>query len=122
MLVGLTNLLTDPFTLTNIADGLFFYKGTASTSIAAYVRGSSVSQNVAAVGIAANATQIILGIYVDVNGNFNIYVNDSKITTIATTAANFPAVNLMPVAGIKNGAAAIKTLNLDYILASKFRQ
>ena len=128
IICGMANMLTAPFTLTNITDGFFFNKPTAAALFNAYVRGSSNTQNLTAIGNSTamvNATNIILGMYCDVNGNFSFYINDNRVCTIQTLqtvgSTYFPAVNLTPFVGIQNGAAAIKTLSLDYIHAAKLR-
>ncbi len=144
VICGMANMLTAPFTLTNITDGFFFNKPSGGTVVNAYVRGSSNSQNLASIGLPtafnfANATQVSLGIYCDVNGNFTFFLGNTlgltpsfpyniegnKVCTIQTYqtlgSTYFPAVNLTPFVGILNSAAAIKTLSLDYLFAAKIR-
>ncbi len=122
LFAGLINLITTPFTGGNITDGFYFTKASGSTALGFNAIGSSVAlTGLTSIATMANATFITLGVWVDTLGNINVYVNDNKVGTIAA-AGGFPAVALAVTLGVKTGGSAAKTLSVDYILASKFRQ
>ncbi len=123
VLVGLTNVVTDPFTLANLTDGFFFNKPAAATAVDFYTRQDATtgSQKVTAATNMANSTSIILGVYYDGNNSVSYYVNDVKLGTLTTSATTFPNTGLTPIIAIKNGEAVAKVLTVDYILAAKLR-
>jgi hypothetical protein len=80
--------------------------------------GSTSAPNIATI---APNTYYTLGWFYDGKSEVQFFVNDIQVATLAGTAAFLPDTILTPTFGITNGAAAVKTLNLDFFTASKFR-
>lgn len=115
-------------------DGLFFLKasGAATWVLRSIIGGVATNLTIPAALVAVNAAYIELGFMVDGNGDVYAYINP---TTGATTprAAGSPTgfvakftptltqAMLAPSFGILNGAAAAKTLSVDYIVAQSNR-
>lgn len=114
------------------ADGLFFFKasGAATWVLRTIIGGVTVDYPLPAGCVAANAVFLEVGFHVDQQGNVEAFFNP-------TTGVNLPAVGgirgrvasipnsqaltqvlLAPSFGIRNGAAAIKTMAVDYLTVS----
>ncbi len=112
-------------------DGLFFYKATGQKAwiLRSIVGGVATDLALPAIAVAANATYQELSFHVDPQGNVEAFFNPTTgaFTQVAVggtrgRVASFnPTVTqalLAPSFGILNGAAAAKTLSVDYITVS----
>jgi len=102
-------------------DGIFFRKDDGDTNIDFVLAKDSTETESSAIGTLADATDIELAFHYDGAGTFKAYIDDVLVAT-QTTLTNVPDDELLTVGfAIQNGAAAAKTLTLDYILACKER-
>lgn len=111
VIVGMQNTNTDA---TSATSGIYFSKAAAGTSVSLLAKGSSTS-TVSSVATMANATYIELGWHVTSGQIIQYEVNGSVIGSINPGTAYVPTGNLAPVFYIKNGAAAAKTMTVDYV-------
>lgn len=112
ILVGLQVTDTTPLDAT---DGIYFYKATGATSMSVFFRKDATTGSTSAVvGSMANATWVNLAWYFDGKSTLNYYLNDVQVGALSTTGF-VPDTTMTISFGIKNGAAAIKTMTLDYI-------
>lgn len=107
--MGLVSTNTTPFT--SIADGLYFYKASASTTLTIRSTASSVTTS-ANVGTLANDTYVKVGLHFDGTNNIYYYLNDVRIGTLIATPTT---ALLAPTMSIINGEAVAKVLSVDYI-------
>lgn len=136
LIAGLINTTVTPFSA--VADGIYFNKAAASTSIVlTAVTGSAVVGSVTIAGALTNATDIDLGFYVDRSGNIRAFVGNSlegvKRQDVATLGPNYSILAtsltgalttalLNPTLAISNGAtAAAMTGVADFQLAAMER-
>lgn len=114
-LVGL--VVTDTSPLTN-ANGIYFIKPDDAAVVNFVTNASSTATTSSSVHTAVADTYVTLGFRVSGTGIVDYYVNDvygGRHTT------NIPTTELKVTIHIQNGAAAAKTMSLDYILASQTR-
>lgn len=130
--VGLIATSATPLTA---ADGLFFYKAAAATTwvLRSVIGGVTTDTPLPANCVAANATFLEVGFHVDGYGSVEAFFNPTTGVNSPVNAAagrgrvaffNSAAVTqalLAPSFGIKAGAAAVKTLAVDYITVSAER-
>jgi hypothetical protein len=102
-----------------VSDGIFFSKasGAATFDVASY--SGSVGTTASAVGTLVNATMVELAWYYDGRSEIQ-YFKDGVLLGRLTPAA-LPTSNLTISFGFVNGAAAVKTMTVDYIYAVKAR-
>ena len=112
VIVGVQNTNTDPTTAT---DGIYFSKAASSTSVSLTSRYDATPHSTTVTGVAtmANATYIELGFYWDGVSTLAYEVNGSVIGSIKN--AYVPDTVVTPTLYIKNGAAAAKTMTVDYV-------
>lgn len=132
VVVGLINTTTTPLAPT---DGVYLYKATGQTAwvLTSMVGSVATTAALPASLVSANNTQLELGIVVDWLGNVLAYFNPLTGTQVilnAITATqargrvaqiNQPtltAAGLNLSFGLTNGAAAAKTMTVDYVLAA----
>lgn len=111
---------TDSTLITGVTDGLYFFKDTAAQTAVFVTRASSTSTTSATVATLADATYVHFGIYWDGVATVTGHVNG---VAVATSTTNLPAgtVIMTPSFGLRNGAAAAKTMSIDYIKAAQIR-
>lgn len=133
-IAGLCNTNTTPLTST---DGIYFLKAAGAATFILRHSVGGVNTDVTLTGFTfANATFIELGFMHDGKGNIYAFVNPSTgyypqsgtgATNVVTankgavavlTPASLTTANLNLTFGIQNGAAASKTMTLDYVLAA----
>lgn len=136
LIAGLIETNITPFT--SVADGIYFYKAAASTTLQLIVRkGSATIGSIANVATLADATDIDLGFYLDRSGNIKVFVGSSlegvKRQDYATLGPNygilasaltstFTAAQLNPTLAISNGTtAAAMTGVSDFQFAAQER-
>jgi len=137
-IAGLTNITTTPFTA--IADGIYFTKASGGTvlNIVSVVSSTAVTTAVPTSAYTlTNAVNIDLGFYVDWYGNLNVFCSPSMVGYVpqSGTGATLPTrgrvlqvtgltlttANLSPTLGVQTGAAAVKTMTVDFHAAMKER-
>lgn len=136
LIAGLIETNVTPFS--SVADGIYFYKAAASTTLQLLVRkGSTTIGSIANVATIANATDIDLGFYIDGNGNIKVFVGSNlegvKRQNYATLGPNygilasaltstFTAAQLNPTIAVSNGTtAAATTAVVDFQFAAQER-
>lgn len=115
-------------------DGLFFFKASGGTTwvLRSIVGGVTTDTPLPANCVAANATFLEVGFHVDATGGVEVFFNPTTGVNTVNPAAgrgrvayfNSAAVTqalLAPSFGLRNGAAAAKTLALDYLTVSSER-
>jgi hypothetical protein len=110
--VGLGITDTDP--LGGISDAVYFEKLDGSTSISAVTEKDSTETQTDNVGVAADATDIVLEIYFEPSTVF-FYVNGVLVATHTTNIPNDEA--LTPTIQFLAGAAGGKTAQIDEVVA-----
>lgn len=97
-----------------VSDGVYFIKNDDAATVNFVVNKNSTLTTETAVATMVNNEYIILGFYYDGAGVLEYRVNREKIGTSVLT--NLPDDEELTVSfGIQNGAAAAKTLSVDYI-------
>ena len=112
--------LTDTSPL-DVTDGIFFLKADGAATISFIVEKNSTQSTLTLPNSLADDTFMTLGfVYDPKDQKFHVFQNDVLAGTIVST--NAPDDEELSVSfGIQNGAAAAKTLTVDYIGASKER-
>lgn len=118
--IGLSiNTATDPVG-TAPTDGVFFRKDDGDTNLDFVVTKNSTATTSSALATMANATAIEVAFYYDGVSNIAVWVDDALVDNVATT--NLPDDEVLAVFfAIQNGAAAAKTMTIDYVFAAKER-
>lgn len=102
------------------ADGIFFTKASGTPILSLKAIKTAVGNTVVPVATLANATDIKVGFHYSYNaGLIYIFVNDVGVGSMS--AANIPAVGLLPLIGHGNNTAA-RTSSWDYLFAAQSRQ
>lgn len=116
MVIGLQVTDTSPLAT---SDGAYFYKAKASTTLQ-FITTQNSTATTSTVGTLANDTYVNVGFYYDGGSNVFVYLNDRRVVTQAST--NVPLTQTLTLSfGVENGAAAIKTMSVDYLLVSEER-
>ena len=112
--------LTDTSPL-DVTDGIFFLKSDGAATISFIVEKDSTQSTLTLPNSLADDTFMTLGFLYDPNTQkFRVFQNNVLAGTVVST--NAPDDEELTVSfGIQNGAAAAKTLTVDYIGASKER-
>ena len=112
--------LTDTSPL-DVTDGIFFLKADVAATISFIVEKNSTQSTLTLPNSLADDTFMTLGsVYDPKDQKFHVFQNDVLAGTVVST--NAPDDEELTVSfGIQNGAAAAKTLTVDYIGASKER-
>lgn len=110
---------TDPV-VTAPTDGVFFRKDDGDASLDFVVTKDSTATTSAAIDTLANATDVTVSFYYNGVDNIAAWVDDVLVDNVATT--NLPDDEILSVFfAIQNGAAAAKTMTIDYVFAAKER-
>lgn len=103
-----------------VSDGVYFMKDDGDASLDFHVTKNSTSTSATAVATVADATYLVVGFYYDGKSSIEYSVNGVVLGSVATT--NLPDDEELTISfGIQNGAAAAKTMSVDYIFAAKER-
>lgn len=117
LVIGLQITDTTPL---DVTDGIFFQKDDGDANIDFHVEKNNTATSSTAVGTLVDDTYIVLGWYYNGDDAIEVFVDNVKVATVATT--NLPDDEVLTVSfGLQNGEAAAKTLSVDYILAAKER-
>lgn len=104
----------------DVTDGIFFLKADGSTSVSFLVEKNNTATTTAAVATMADDTFIELAFYYDGKTTIEVWVDGAKAASSVTT--NAPDDEDLTISfGIQNGAAAAKTMTVDYVMAAKER-
>lgn len=104
----------------DVTDGMFFLKADGSTSVSFLVEKNNTATTQAAVATMADDTFIELAFHYDGKTSIIVWADNVQVATVATT--NAPDDEDLTISfGIQNGAAAAKTMTVDYIMAAKER-
>ena len=120
VVIGLQITDTTPL---DVTDGIFFQKDDGDTNIDFHIEKDNSATSNSAVGTLADDTFITVAFAYDPNGNsgsgsVSVFIDDSKVAE-QSTLTNVPDDEELTVSfGIQNGAAAAKTMTLDYIIAA----
>ena len=103
-----------------VSDGVYFLKDDGDASLDFHVEKDSSDTTASAIATVSDATMLVAGFYYDGKSAIEYYVDDVKLGTSVTT--NLPDDEELTVSfGIQNGAAAAKTMTVDYIFVSQER-
>ena len=117
-IVGLHILDASPLA-TAPSDGIFFRSAEAAETVSLVVTKNS-TETTLSMATVVDATDISLGWHYDGVSKVWAYVNDVMVGSVAVT--NLPDDEVLAEGfGIKNGTAAAKTLNMDYLFVAKER-
>lgn len=136
LIAGLISTNVTPFT--SVADGIYFYKAAASTTLQLLIRkGSATIGSLSNIGTLADATDLDIGFYLDRLGNLKIFVGSNlegaKRQNTATLGPNYgilassltatmTTAQLNPTLAISNGTtAAAMTGVADFQFAAQER-
>jgi|TARA_R110002167_G_scaffold258392_1_gene464985 hypothetical protein len=115
--VGLQITDTTPLA---VSDGVYFMKDDGDASLDLHVEKNGSDTTASAISTVADDTFLIAGFYYDGKSAIKYYVDDVHLGTSVTT--NLPDDEELTVSfGIQNGAAAAKTMTVDYIFVSQER-
>lgn len=104
----------------DVTDGVFFQKDDGDTDLDFHVEKNSTATDATAIATVADDTYLTVGFHYDGKSAIEVFVDDVKVTTVATT--NLPDDEVLTVSfGVQNGAAAAKTMSVDYIFVAKER-
>ena len=107
-------------TILAVSDGVYFMKDDGDASLDFHVEKDSSDTTASAIATVSDDTFLIAGFFYDGKSAIEYYVDDVKLGTSVTT--NLPDDEELTVSfGIQNGAAAAKTMTVDYIFVSQER-
>ena len=107
-------------TILAVSDGVYFMKDDGDASLDFHVEKDSSDTTASAIATVSDDTMLVAGFYYDGKSAIEYYVDDVKLGTSVTT--NLPDDEELAVSfGIQNGAAAAKTMTVDYIFVSQER-
>ena len=107
-------------TILAVSDGVYFMKDDGDASLDFHVEKDGSDTTASAIATVSDATMLVAGFYYDGKSAIEYYVDDVKLGTSVTT--NLPDDEELAVSfGIQNGAAAAKTMTVDYIFVSQER-
>ena len=107
-------------TILAVSDGVYFMKDDGDASLDFHVEQDSSDTTASAIATVSDDTMLVAGFYYDGKSAIEYYVDDVKLGTSVTT--NLPDDEELAVSfGIQNGAAAAKTMTVDYIFVSQER-
>lgn len=114
--IGLQIIDTSPL---DTEDGIFFQKDDGDTALDFHVEKSGTQTSSTDIHTMEDDTYVTVGWYYD-KTNFHVYVDGVKVATVDD--ANIPDDQELTISfGIQNGAAAAKSMSVDYIYASQER-
>tara|TARA_R110002020_G_scaffold2488_1_gene11660 strand:- start:6482 stop:7192 length:711 start_codon:yes stop_codon:yes gene_type:complete len=106
-----------------VSDGIYFMKDDGDASLDFHIEKDGSATSNSAISTLSDDTFVTVAFHYNPNGNAGsgsvaLYVDDVKVEE-QTTLTNVPDDEELTVSfGIQNGAAAAKTMTLDYIIAA----
>lgn len=117
VVVGLQITDTTPL---DVTDGVFFIKADGAATVNLLVEKNNTATTTSSVATMADDTFITLGFYYDGSSQIQYSVNGTVLGTSVTT--NLPDDEALTVTmALQNGAAAAKTMTVDYVFVAKER-
>ena len=107
----------------DVSVGIFFQKDDGDANLDFHIEKDNSATTDSAISTLSDDTFVTVAFHYNPNGNagsgsFSLYVDDSKVAE-QTTLTNVPDDEELTVSfGIQNGAAAAKTMTVDYIIAA----
>lgn len=103
-----------------VSDGVFFQKDDGDTSLDFHVQKNSTASSATGIATLANDTYVTVAFYYDGKSEIAYFVDGVHVGTLPIT--NLPDDEVLTISfGIQNGAAAAKSMSVDYIFAAKER-
>lgn len=117
VVVGLQVTDTTPL---DVTDGIYFLKADDAATYDFIVRknASTGSVSASAIGTLVSDTFVELAWYFDGRGNVQYYIDGVHKGTLDGSSTYLPDTEICVSFGIQNGAAAIKTMTVDYVFAA----
>ena len=116
-MIGLQITDTTPL---DVTDGVFFIKADGAATVNLLVEKNNTATTTSSVATMADDTFITLGFYYDGSTQIQYSVNGTVLGTSVTT--NLPDDEALTVTmALQNGAAAAKTMTVDYVFVAKER-
>lgn len=116
-MIGLAKTDATPL---DVSDGMFFIKDDGDAYIDFKVIKNSSTTSVTRIADNVSDTYVVLGFYYNGVDKVEYYVNETYIGEVAST--DIPDDDELAVTiHIQNGAAAVKTMSIDYILVANER-
>lgn len=121
--IGLVNANAAGLLTNAWIDGVYFYKADGAATADIFVRKNATtgSKTVAAVATLADDTYIELGWSYDGVDRVYYEVNGSVIGSLDASSSYLPDADTTVTLALGNGAAAAKTMTIDYVFAAKER-
>jgi hypothetical protein len=98
------------------ADGVWFQKDDDDALLDFHVAKASAQSSLTGIATLANDTYVVVGFVYDGDETFSVYVNDVQVGTLTVAAP--PTTEIALSFGLRNGAAAAKSMSIDYLLAA----
>lgn len=104
-------------------DGIYFEKvdGSASVNLVCRKNATTGSNTKSAVATLSDDTFVTLGWYYDGQGSLTYSVNGTVTGSMDASSSYLPDTDLTVSFAIQNGAAAAKTMTVDFVYAAKQR-
>lgn len=103
-----------------VSDGIFFQSDDGDGNLDFHIAASSSATDRAAVAAIADDTWVETEFYYDGNGGGVVVAVDGNVVS-SVPLTNAPSTELTVSFGVQNGAAAAKTMSIDYILVAQER-
>lgn len=117
VVIGLQITDTTPL---DVTDGVFFIKADGAATVNLLVEKNNTATTTSSVATMVDDTFITLGFYYDGSTQIQYSVNGTVLGTSVTT--NLPDDEALTVTmALQNGAAAAKTMTVDYVFVAKER-
>jgi hypothetical protein len=119
VLAGLQGTTATPFTFTGLS-GMWFFKPTGGTTFTCYVQNNGTATSQSGVGLATTSPTELIIFY---NGKDEVTFWQDGVCIASLASTNFPDTRAMTVSlALRNSAAAaVKSMNIDYVVACKER-
>lgn len=101
-----------------VSDGVFFQKDDGDANLDVHVKATADTAE-AAVATLADDTYVEVAFFYNGDDEVVFFVNGAAVVSLATT--NLPSTELTLSFGVQNGAAAVKTMSVDYVFVAKER-
>ncbi|CDO34435.1 hypothetical protein [Novosphingobium sp. KN65.2] len=120
VVIGLQVTDTTPL---DVTDGIYFLKADDAATISVICRkdASTGSTSASAIATLSDDTFVTVAWYYDGKDAVAYYIDDVHLGTLDGSSTYLPDTELTVSFGIQNGAAAAKTMTLDYVFAAKQR-
>jgi len=118
--MGLQITNTDIFTAATVTDGIYFSKDDGDALIDVVVKkddsaGKNAKANVGTLGTAFTTWGFS---YEPSDSTCSFFIDDARVWSLDASSTYFPNLILNLTFGIQNGAAAAKTMTVDYVFAA----